>query len=145
MSWAERLAELRAGKGPSGELTKLPKPHFVSFGSEQDGRFYPESAPKAPDPAAVIPAPDPEVVGAAVPPQHSQASTPPGRVLHLPANIAEQRQSLAEAMRAQGYDARLLERVTDADIDGCQWLSPEGFKRYAEILAARFGASGARP
>ena len=52
MSWAERLAELRAGKGPSGELTKPPKPHFVSFGSEQNGHFYPESAPKAPDPAA---------------------------------------------------------------------------------------------
>lgn len=79
-----------------------------------------------------------------VTPQPPQASTPPGRVLHLPANIAEQRQRLAEAMRAQGYDARLLDRVKDADIDGCQWLSPEGLKRYAEILAARFGASGAR-
>ena len=49
MSWAQRLEAIRAAKGPSGELTKPPKPPFVSFGSEQDGRFHSESAANTPD------------------------------------------------------------------------------------------------
>ena len=44
MSWALRLEALRAGKGPSCQPSKLPKPPFVSFVSKQDGRFHPESA-----------------------------------------------------------------------------------------------------
>ena len=49
MSWTQRLEAIRAQKGPPCQLTKPPKPPFVSFGSKQDGRFHPESAANAPD------------------------------------------------------------------------------------------------
>ena len=47
--WAQRLEAIRAGKAPSCQLTKPPKPPFVSFGSKQDGRFHPESVASVPD------------------------------------------------------------------------------------------------
>jgi len=77
--------------------------------------------------------------------RNAGASDARGIVLRLPGNIAEQRRRLGEAMAEQGYDTRLLLLVDDADVDGCQWLSPEGLKRYAEIVAARLGEPGARP
>ena len=49
MTWAQRLEAIRAGKAPPCQLTKPPKPPFVSFGSKQDGHFHPESAANAPD------------------------------------------------------------------------------------------------
>ena len=49
MTWAQRLEAIRAGKAPPCQLTKPPKPPFVSFGSKQDGRFHPERAASAPD------------------------------------------------------------------------------------------------
>ena len=86
----------------------------------------------------------------AVPAQKSMgrnagASEAPATVLHLRADLGEQRRRLAEAMREQGYDARLLLLVPDDDIAGCQWLSAAGLLRYAEILASRFGEPGALP
>ncbi len=49
MTWAQRLEAIRAAKGPSGVLTKPPKPPFVSFGGKPDGRLQPADAANAPD------------------------------------------------------------------------------------------------
>lgn len=48
MNWAQRLEAIRKNaKGPDGELTKLPKVGFVSFGSTPDGTSATFSAPQA--------------------------------------------------------------------------------------------------
>lgn len=66
-------------------------------------------------------------------------------VLRKPCSVAEQRARLTAACRAQGFAAGFVDGLPDDDIDGCEWLSPQGVMRYAEILAARHGAAGARP
>jgi hypothetical protein len=124
MSWAERLAEIRAGKGPSGELTKLPKPHFVSFGSEQDGRFYPESAPKAPDPAAVhLPAHKPELLT-----ELPDATAP---------DLAPLRANLLAICRSHGLPERLAIELPGADLAGCDELTAEGLLHFLRCRLER--------
>ena len=66
-------------------------------------------------------------------------------IVRLPCDLAEQRQRLIAAARAQGFPAGFIRTLPDDDIEGTQWLSPQGVKRYAEILAARHGAPGAKP
>ena len=66
-------------------------------------------------------------------------------IVRLPCDLAEQRRRLIDAARAQGFPAGFISTLPDDDIEGTQWLSPQGVKRYAEILAARHGAPGAKP
>ncbi|MHB1873027.1 MAG: hypothetical protein ACYCT1_19600, partial [Steroidobacteraceae bacterium] len=97
MSWAQRLESLRAGKAPPCQLTKPPKPPFVSFGSKQDGRFHPESAANAPD-------------------------------------HAELRASLLAICRSHALPERLVANLPDAELEGCELLSPEGLVRWVQVL-----------
>lgn len=97
MSWAQRLESLRAGKAPPCQLTKLPKPTFVSFGSKQDGRFHPESAANAPD-------------------------------------HAELRAHLLAICRSHALPERLVANLPDAELEGCELLSPEGLVRWVQVL-----------
>ena len=80
-----------------------------------------------------------------VPSGGTASGTPADNVLRKPCSLAEQRARLTAACRAQGFNAAFIDAVPDADVDGTQWLSPQGVLRYAEILAARHGAAGARP
>ena len=49
MSWAQRLEAIRAGKAPSCQVPKVPKPPFGTLGTLQDGRFHHESAANTAD------------------------------------------------------------------------------------------------
>ncbi|MHB1895428.1 MAG: hypothetical protein ACYCOY_02095 [Metallibacterium sp.] len=35
---------------------------------------------------------------------------------------------------AQGIDHTIIDRLEDADVDGCQWLDEPGLRRYAQIV-----------
>ena len=98
MSWAQRLEAIRAGKAPPCQLTKPPKPPFVSFGSQQDGRFQPESAANGPD-------------------------------------VTELRTRLLAICRSHALAERLVANLSDAELEGCELLSPEGLVRWVQVLA----------
>lgn len=144
MSWAERLAEIRAGKGPSGELTKPPKPHFVSFGSEQDGRFYPESAPKAPDPAAAhLHAHKPELLAVLADPAAPAATVPPQQPQATSQHRESQdalRERLHAIARVHGIDADIVRAVAtdDALAFACAWpMDDVALTRWLNIVGTR--------
>ena len=99
MSWALRLEALRAGKGPSCQPSKLTKPPFVSFVSNQDGRSHPESA--------------------ATGPAH-----------------AELRARLADTADREGVARSLIERLPDAELEGVEYLSPDGLAALARAIEA---------
>lgn len=80
-----------------------------------------------------------------VPSGGTASGTPADNVLRKACSVAEQRARLTAACRAQGFAAGFVDGLPDDDIVGCEWLSPQGVLRYAEILAARHGAAGARP
>lgn len=80
-----------------------------------------------------------------VPSSGTASGTPATNILRKPSNLPEQRARLAGACRAQGFPAAFIAALPDDDIAGCEWLSPQGLLRYAEIIAARHGAAGARP
>lgn len=69
---------------------------------------------------------------------------PAANILHKPCDLVEQRRRLIEAARAQGFPADFIRTLPDEDIEGTQWLSPQGVARYAEILAARQGRPHAK-
>ena len=92
-----------------------------------------------------IPTKTPPEQRSIVPSGGTASGTPADNVLRKPCSLAEQRARLTAACRAQGFAAGFVDGLPDDDIDGCEWLSPQGVLRYAEILAARHGAAGARP
>lgn len=50
------------------------------------------------------------------------------------AEITRQRGRLIAAAVAQGIDRSVIDRLDDADVDGCQWLDEPGLRRYAQIV-----------
>lgn len=114
MSWAERLQVLRAEKGRGGQVAKVPKSSFGTFGALTDSCFPLAAAGSG-----------------------TFGTGPLKRFLHASlASFGELRSRLLAAAEREDVAASLIEQLLDADLVDLHLLADAGLAIYARILEA---------